>query len=513
MNRPALLLMTGLFAAQLSFGQQTAPRGPYFSTDGKWSLGFHAGANLWINDLNTRRVGPGGEIFLRYGLSKRFSLGLNLAYERLISIQYPEVLPVTPPVIADYVGLRAGSADIIVWYHFPPTMEVRPYAYFGAGGMLYSRQDRNNNYLPNGKRETHKTVHVPVGFGFEVPLSASVSFAIDFGGRFMDDYTDHWKGNSTVDESNKPGVSDWYPTAKLGFNIYFGSKDDVDEDGDGLTLAEERKFGTNPYNADSDGDALRDGEEIWRYNTDPLKADTDGDGVIDGDEIGKYLTLPNKPDSDLDGLNDGRELMKYDTNPMRDDSDGDGLKDGDEVLKYGTSALKADSDGDGLADGNELQYQTNPLNKDTDGGTIDDGSEVKRGTNPLDKNDDVIAEKKELKAEVGKSIVLEGVVFNTGSAVVSGVSEDILTLALNTLQNHPDMAVEIRGHTDNTGSRKTNDRLSQRRAEAVRMWLVNRGIAPTRVNAVGYGQDSPIDSNLTRDGRQRNRRIEFFRTK
>ena len=118
-----------------------------------------------------------------------------------------------------------------------------------------------------------------------------------------------------------------------------------------------------------------------------------------------------------------------------------------------------------------------------------------------------------LKAEIGKPIVLEGIVFKTGSAVISRVSEEILTLALNTLQNHPDMMVEIRGHTDNTGSRSTNDRLSQRRADAVKLWLVNKGITATRVKAVGYGQDYPIDTNLTSDGRQRNRRIEFYRTK
>jgi outer membrane protein OmpA-like peptidoglycan-associated protein len=513
MNRFTSLLAILPLAAQLCFAQQAAPRGPYFSTDGKWSIGFHGGINLWINDLNTRRIGPGGEMFVRYGLSKRFSLGLNLAYERLISLHYTDPLPASQGVLGDYVALKAGSADLVVWYHFPPTMEIRPYAYIGFGSMAYVRQDRYHKYLPNGKKETLNTIHFPVGFGFEVPVSSSVSFAIDFGARFLDDYTDHWKGNAVVDETNRPGLADWYPTTKVGFNFYLGSKDDVDEDGDGLTFGEERKYGTNPYNADSDGDQLKDGAEVWRYNTDPLKADTDGDNISDGDEVNKYQTFPNKPDSDFDGLNDGMEILKFDTNPMREDSDGDGLKDGDEILKYGTNPLRVDSDNDGLSDGNELQYNTDPRNKDTDAGTIEDGAEVKRGTNPLDKNDDVIIETKELKAEIGKPIILEGVVFKTGSAVISGVSEDILSLALNTLQNHPDMAVEIRGHTDNTGSRGTNDRLSQRRAEAVRIWLVNRGIAPTRIKAVGYGQDSPIDSNLSADGRQRNRRIEFYRTR
>lgn len=493
---------------------QQKQQAPAFTTDERWSLGFHGGANLWINDLNTRRVGPGGDITFRYGFSKRFSVGIMTAYERLISIQYPASTGAESPQRFDYVAAKTASADLVFWYHFPPTMEVRPFMYAGIGGAAYLRQDRSDNYIPEGKYTVNSSVHVPVGFGFEIPTSKSVSFYIDFGGRFMDDYTDRWKGNSIIDETSRPGVSDWYPTGKIGFNFYFGNKEDEDADGDGLTLAEERKYGTNPYNADSDGDGLRDGEEIWRYNTDPLKADSDGDNLNDGDEVLKHKTFPNKPDTDDDGLNDGAEVLRYDTNPLSADTDGDGLSDGDEVLKHGTNPLNADTDSDTLNDRDEIEkYKTNPRDRDTDGGTVDDGTEVTRGSNPLDPKDDLSFGKNELKAEVGKAIVLEGIVFKTGSAVITPVSEEVLSLALNTMTNHPELEVEIRGHTDVTGSRSFNDVLSQRRADSVRMWLVNRGIAASRIKAVGYGQDYPIDTNLTSEGRQKNRRIEFYRTK
>ena len=73
------------------------------------------------------------------------------------------------------------------------------------------------------------------------------------------------------------------------------------------------------------------------------------------------------------------------------------------------------------------------------------------------------------------------------------------------------MLVEIRGYTDATGSRSYNMRLSQRRAESVKNWLVEKGIDASRITAIGYGPDNPIDSNDTPEGRERNRRIEFVR--
>jgi outer membrane protein OmpA-like peptidoglycan-associated protein len=509
----AVLLLT--LVASFGVAQQAVQRSPSFSTDGKWSLSFQGGPNLWINDLNTRRLSLGGSLIAKYGLSKRFSIGIMVGYDRLLAIQHPNDPQGNgfTPLAIEYMALKMASADLVVWYNYPITVDFRPYVYVGAGGAVFLRQGRQYNYIPDDKYKVNSTIHIPVGFGFEVPTSPNVSVALDIGARLMDDYTDHWKGHSTLDETKRPGLVDWFPTARASVNFYFGSRDEADDDNDGVTNGEERKYGTNPNNPDSDGDGLKDGEELWRYNTDPLKADTDGDNLTDGDEVRKYNTFPTRPDTDTDGLNDGMEVFKYETDPLRADTDNDALGDGDEVLKHGTYPLKTDTDGDALGDGDELkQYRTDPRNRDTDGGSIDDGTEVKRGTNPLDKSDDV-AIKRELKAEVGKPIVLEGIVFKTGSAVISAVSEEILTLALNTLQNHPDMAVEIRGHTDNTGSRSLNDRLSQRRADAVKLWLVNRGIAEARVKAVGYGLDYPVDTNLTSEGRQRNRRIEFYRTR
>lgn len=79
----------------------------------------------------------------------------------------------------------------------------------------------------------------------------------------------------------------------------------VDDDKDGLNSAEERKYGTDPESADTDGDGLSDGDEVYAYRTNPTNPDSDGDGLTDGDEVHTYHTDPLNKDSDGDGLCDG----------------------------------------------------------------------------------------------------------------------------------------------------------------------------------------------------------------
>ncbi len=152
-----------------------------------------------------------------------------------------------------------------------------------------------------------------------------------------------------------------------------------------------------------------------------------------------------------------------------------------------------------------MTYKSNPLVKDTDGGTIDDGVEVKRGTDPLDPSDDVV--------KIGVPVILDGITFATGKSEITPQSENTLRKALKTLQTYSDISVEISGHTDNVGSDASNQKLSERRANAVRDWLIREGISPDRITAVGYGESQPTATNDTPEGRQKNRRIEFKRIK
>ncbi len=201
---------------------------------------------------------------------------------------------------------------------------------------------------------------------------------------------------------------------------------DQDADKDGLYLASETKFGTDPARADSDADGLNDFQEVC-YDTDcnnyapfpaggdldALISDTEGDGLPDGWEIDNKTdplvddaaldpdldnltnieefnagTDANLADTDKDGLSDGDEVKVYGSNPTDVDTDGDGIQDDWEV-ENGLDLLDAtdasgDIDNDGLDNLAEFQLGTDPNNADSDNDGLTDGDEVNTWlTNPL----------------------------------------------------------------------------------------------------------------------------------
>jgi len=409
--------------------------------------------------------------------------------------------------LSELRGVNYTTSIVPIDYHFlisPFNLETwNPYLYVGGGALHYELLKSPNYYTTDLNRAGWTGV-IPAGIGFQFKLDDQM--IVDLSGGYNYTFSD-----------NLDGIKGSRKDAYWGFLLALtpsGANPNLDADNDGLLDKEEKELGTDPNNRDTDGDGLTDGDEVHKYKTDPLKADTDGDGLSDGDEVLKYHTDPLKADTDGDGLKDGDEVMKYHTDPLNKDTDGDGLNDGDEVLKYTTDPLKTDTDGDGLTDGDEvLKYKTDPLKKDTDGGSVNDGDEIKNGTNPLDPSDDVPKKKEEIKSEVGKAVILEGILFQTGSADISPESQDILNKVFNTLSQNPDIDVEIHGYTDNVGRRASNMTLSERRANAVKAELVKKGINESRIKTRGFGPDKPVAPNTTPEGRQKNRRIEFLRLK
>ena len=502
---PLLMVAIALFGAVRPASAQ--------SSAGRWSLGLYGGANYWVTDYDKLKVGPGFEAGARYNLQEYFSLGFLGGYELLKTEQRRDL---GPSVFHGYMQANAIPLSLVGYFRLMSRKSFSPYFFIGGGALVYRRGESGGVYPVDGKWLV--SYAIPAGLGFESFVTNNL--AIDVKAEFVDhgDWID----------ARKVKTVNGYASLKAGFNYYFGSSDADDDDKDGLTNGEERRYGTDPENPDTDGDGLLDGEEVKRYRTNPLRPDTDGDGLTDGEEVLKYKTDPLKFDTDGDGLSDGDEVFKYKTDPLRVDTDGDGLSDGDEVIKYKTDPLRVDTDGDGLTDWEEVmiyhtdpnnpdtdgdgltdgdevkKYHTDPLKADTDGGGVDDGTEVKRGTNPLDPRDDIV-----MVLEKGKSLVMEGVTFETGSANLARESETTLERAYVALVANPSVRIEIAGYTDNVGGVQSNDRLSQRRADAVSSWLIKRGIGATRVTSTGRGSRDPIAPNTTPQGRAKNRRIEF----
>lgn len=108
------------------------------------------------------------------------------------------------------------------------------------------------------------------------------------------------------------------------------------------------------------------------------------------------------------------------------------------------------------------------------------------------------------------SITLEGVTFELNSAQLTAESFRVLDEVAAQLMKYPRLRIELQGHTDSTGPDDYNLALSQKRAEAVRDYLISRGVAASQLTARGLGEAQPIDDNRTREGRARNRRVVMF---
>ena len=202
------------------------------------------------------------------------------------------------------------------------------------------------------------------------------------------------------------------------------------------------------------------------------------------------------------------------------DNDGDSVSDLQDQcpLEPGTPAFRGcppkDSDGDGLKD-------------DVDACPTEPGSLVNRGCPYLDRDKDGVEDASDQCPDVTgdprnqgcpyqriqvtetRIELKEKVFFKTGKADILPVSWPLLEEVAKALRDHPAIRVRIEGHTDSVGSDRANLRLSQARADAVRRFLISRGVEGSRLVAVGRGEEVPLDDNSTEAGRAVNRRVEF----
>jgi outer membrane protein OmpA-like peptidoglycan-associated protein len=114
--------------------------------------------------------------------------------------------------------------------------------------------------------------------------------------------------------------------------------------------------------------------------------------------------------------------------------------------------------------------------------------------------------------EAIKVTFADGILFKTGKSDLSASSRDALNKFAASLKENAQTDVTIYGHTDNTGSRAINEKLSQERANAVSFYLNNNGVEKTRMTTMGKASDEPVADNTIAEGRAKNRRVEIYIT-
>lgn len=254
--------------------------------------------------------------------------------------------------------------------------------------------------------------------------------------------------------------------------------------------------------------------------------DTDGDGVFDKDdecpEVAGLKEFNGCPDTDGDGIADKNDacpeeagLKEFNGCP---DTDGDGIADKDDACPEvaGPRELNGcpDTDGDGVADKDDKCPEVaGPKENagcpwpDTDkDGVLDKDDECPEVAGPASNKGcpEVTEEVQKTLNEYAKTIL-----FDTGKATIKPQSAAVLEQIVSVLNQYPNSKFTIEGHTDSTGNKAKNLTLSQERADAVRLYLVQRGVSDTRLSAKGYGVEKPIASNKNAKGRALNRRTAW----
>jgi OmpA-OmpF porin, OOP family len=191
---------------------------------------------------------------------------------------------------------------------------------------------------------------------------------------------------------------------------------------------------------------------------------------------------PTSHDRDHDGVSDDQDACPDLAEDRDADRDSDGCPEED-----------PDADRDGVPDSEDKC----PAAKETING-IDDGDGCPDTGDPRVIYDD------------GKFTVLEAIHFEIGQATIKPESHALLDQVAMMIKSNPELKVRVEGHTDDTGSRDVNQRLSDTRAAAVRKYLVDKGVVPQRVRSQGYGPDKPLIKETTPEARAKNRRVEFI---
>ena len=346
------------------------------------------------------------------------------------------------------LNLKYGLDGLVKGIFGNSTQYFSPFVYVGGG---YTSLDSEGDGMIN------------YGVGFNVWFSETVGLSLQSGA--------------------KQASSNVIPTHfqhNLGIVVKFGG---TDTDGDGIY---------DKYDACPEVAGLKE------FNGCP---DTDGDGIIDGEDacptVAGLATLNGCPDADSDGIADKDDMCPNakgtKANNGCPDTDGDGIVDKDDKC----ASVKGPKANGGC-----------PW-PDTDGdGVLDKDDNCKNEVGPASNNgcpEPVITEVAEKKmGEFAKTIL-----FNSGRATFLPTVSDKLDGIVNIMKEFSKATFMIEGHTDSTGSKSLNEKLSTKRAAAVKDYLVKNGVDASRLDSKGFGEDNPIDTNKTRAGRANNRRVEI----
>lgn len=481
-------------------------------------FGFHMTANEYIGDLSGNNYSlykfknfkAGGALSLQQYLNPSFNLEEWAGYNR---VQYFRPLGdiITNPFTYNSVDASFLNFNVMLKYKFNNGYlfgENAPFAPFVKAGLGVT-QIKSAIYTGpqnNGKTKLDPQTRPSIVAGAGLFFRFNDIVGIEASSIFNRPFTDDWDGK-------KVGGNDIYLQHSIG--LFFTIKKPMDTDNDGVYDKKDNCPNT-PHGVKVDASGC------------PL--DTDGDGVADYidkcPDLFGVKNLGGCPDADKDGIADKDDkcpkvkgLAKFEGCP---DTDGDGVIDSKDKCPKTPAAAPVDANGCPLdSDGDKVPDYLDKCPETKAGSKVDasgcptdnDGDGVQ---NEVDKCPNVAGPASnngcpEVKEETKKRLnfATRGIYFETKKAILKPESFPKLDEIVSIINEYPDYNLRLSGHTDDVGTDEHNMTLSQARVDAVKNYLVNKGIPVNRMEATGYGESKPISSNKTAVGRAKNRRVEM----
>lgn len=459
----------------------------------KVAVGIYTGISDYYGELNTQffninntyRGQIGGTLF--YYLNPFFNVGMDMGFgdHGFFVLQNKYRASIWKGNISARFKFNNG---IIM----PENHDIQPYISLGTG-FANTFVDLEGTNVPG----LDWTLNAGLGFNYKINDWLKFNYNLNYA------MTNHDKR----DHISLGKINDQFILHTIGIVVPISPIIDTDEDGivDRKDRCPNTPFGVEvdmlgcPY--DSDGDGVADYQDncINEIGLPSMRGcpDNDDDGIANIEDKCPDLAGPMSaygcPDGDLDGVSDDIDGCPDVFGPKETkgcpDKDMDGILDEDDACPElaGTEAMKGcpDTDGDGI---NDLEDRC----PKTAGVASNQGCP-------------------EIKEETKKVFerALTGIQFETGKAKILRSSNGILNNVASIMKENPTYQLDINGHTDDQGDDEQNRLLSQARAEAVKNYLIAKGIDTNRMEAKGYGEDQPKTTNDTAAGRAINRRVVF----
>ena len=325
-------------------------------------------------------------------------------------------------------------------------------------------------------------------------------------------------GLSKIGPTNSPNEA-FYPSSESGRTILGGI---------GLNIYLDENFAINvsaSYRDVAENDTSSHLQHIIGLSYNFGAGDSDKDGTPDEKDVCPDVPglkeFDGCPDSDGDGIPDNNDRCPEEagTEALQGcpDSDGDGVADSDDACPYeaGSASMNGcpDSDGDGVADNvdrcpqeaGDLQNDGCPWG-DRDGDNVPDKDDLCPNEKGSEANKGCPEQPAALVEFMGSE--QNNLLFSANSSKLTDSNISILETLKKLLTQYPNTSIVVEGHTSSDGTKAFNQDLSERRAMAVKEYLISVGVISDRIETIGYGETKPIGDNNTTEGRKNNRRVK-----